>query len=72
MNCPECDRKMQVYETRVVGEVVYRRRHCAHCDDTIVTKEEIADVASIPSTGRPIGRPKKPASAAVAHNPFGL
>lgn len=70
MNCPDCDRKLQVYETRSIGEIVYRRRHCAHCNDTFVTKEAIYFGATIPSTGRPKGQPKKQTIA--AHNPFGL
>lgn len=72
MNCPECGRKTQVYETRIVGEVVYRRRHCAQCNDTVVTKEVIAEGETIPTSWRVRDRSNKKIMTTSAHNPFGL
>lgn len=71
MNCPHCDGKLHVYETRQVEGTVYRRRHCAPCNDTFVTEEHFSEHAAIPAT-RPRGRPRKTAIASTAHNPFGL
>ena len=71
MNCPHCNGKLQVYETRQVEGTTYRRRHCAPCNDTFVTEEHFSEQTAIPAL-RPRGRPRKDASVSVAHNPFGL
>ena len=71
MFCNECDRKLEVYETRVLGDEVYRRRHCARCNSTVVTKEEITDLLTIPSSGGVRRVPKKK-PVISAHSPFNL
>lgn len=72
MQCPECDCKLEVNETRNVNEHTYRRRHCAPCDLTYITEERITELTCIPNAGRPRGRPRKDRPAVSANNPFGL
>lgn len=73
MLCPECDNKLEVLDTRMVGDDVYRRRRCAPCGTQYITQEVFTELDTIPSLGgtRKKGRPTKQPSVA-AHNPFGL
>lgn len=41
MNCPKCKTKLTVQETRVVGDVVIRRRLCPVCRALYYTRETV-------------------------------
>ena len=43
MNCPECDEKTRVRDSRRVEMVVVRKRECIECGYSFYTQEEEVD-----------------------------
>ncbi len=39
MNCPDCDGKTEIKETRLKGEAVKRWRYCCSCHAKFITSE---------------------------------
>jgi transcriptional regulator NrdR family protein len=54
MNCPECESsKLNIYDSRHIGNHVVRKRKCLACDERFYTlesymsEEELAEIESI-------------------------
>ena len=39
MNCPECNAKTEIHETRLRGDSVKRHRYCCQCKAKFITSE---------------------------------
>ena len=39
MNCPECNTKTEIHETRLRGDAVKRHRYCCQCKAKFITSE---------------------------------
>ena len=72
MECPECDIRMNVADTKYGEYEVYRVRYCVHCDAHYVTCESLTDHKIIPATSVKRTRRQRKKPSVAAHNPFGL